>query len=1714
MDRKILIFFLLGMFLISGVSAWNFPSTDGILKNITTTYVTYYNNVTDEPLWLANYTNLLDDCGTEFVIGMFPNGTLICADVSIGSETDPYWSANYSAFNSSWSNTFNQTTNDSINNYIATISGGAEPLWTANYTAFNDTWSSTFNQTTNNSINNYINSNNQSVTNTFNLYVLISTLVDRVGNWSLDKINYYTKTEVNDINTSMRNYVIWVNSTNTGGGIDTTWLANWTAYNSSWSSTYNQTTNDSINNYIFSNNNSIVNYITVQNTSMKNYVDSQVSYDDAWINYTTNLTYVPYTGAYNNVNLGVYDLTAHNLYSAYLGGTLGALDMATNEWLLSANLSPATTLTYSLGSGANRWDWLYVRNISAENIDVLNNLNFSGNVTASYYFGDGSNLINLPEGSELKWNGNWTTFLTHITWAEVMNGTLFLTSQWNATNESYLSWATALNGTLFLTSQWNATNESYMTGSNFTLQNISMNNFIIYNNETVMQILNNGSYFNTIGDYDDSWINNTIDNKILVQNDSVVNYIAVQNSSLVNYIGIQNTSIVNWISNVFNVTRNNYVADVNLSMKNYVDSIGEARWDANFSAYNSSWSNITNYSYVPYTGATGNVNLGIYNITSNLFNGKFNWTSADTWNIFDGYFLSFNETKFNETLDNKLLGKYWFFTNENLVYGTSQGTLSLTNQFDDYDTISYNLTEDTPDGLEYYANTSNNITSDVNKICFRYKADGDGFVVSLYSISLGTWEGYLTMSDNVIFNWACADIRDTTDHIVDDKLLLRILDAGSASIQHKLYIDAMYVSSGYTPRIGNEVDPNSFHINENLDNTGYNITANYFFGNGSQLTDVPAVETNWNSNYSEFLTHIDWNKITNGSIWSWVMNGTIAKSSELNNGSYFNIPETDSLAYNGSLLWAYQWNSTNTSYALYDTLMNGSFFNPVIIDTWIANYSLYYTKTDINNFNSSYLNTTNSTYNLWAYNQTIPANTYTDIQNGSIVNWITSTFSSLADTMTALGNWSADKGDYMKFTNWNATNTSYLEIKNWNATNESYVSVDILNNGSYLNYPWNSTNTSYALDSELNNGSYFNIPETDSLAYNGSLALTSTLNNGSYLNYPWNATNESYMTGDNFTLQNISMKNYVDSIGEPRWDANYSTFLSNNISTTNYINSNNQSIVNWANSVFVSITTLVDRVGNWSADKGDYYPKTDIDNFNVSYLYTFNQTTNDTLVNYILYVNSTNTGINTDTFVQNYSQFLLNNESLTNYIESNNVSIENYILYVNSTNTGTDTDTFIANYSQFLLNNQSLTNYIESNNISIENYILWVNSTNTGTLYDDSWINSTIDAKDLVQNNSIVNWITNVFNVTRNNYLIDYVLTQNTSLVNYFAIQNTSMRNYVLWVNSTNGAGGTDTFIANYSVFLTHATQTYVDNQNTSQTNDMNSRNLSITNSIASNNVSVTNTFGLYTLITTLVDRVGNWSLDKINYYTKTDINNFNVSYLSITNTSYMTGENFTLQNTSMRNYVINANTTLYQILNNGSYFNTANGEPLWQANWTTFLTHMTMANATIQNQSLVNYIGVQNTSMKNYVDSQDILFNTSQNNYIAQNNASVVNWVNVVFAKITDLSAYVTWSGIWAQVYNETEVNAINTSMKNYADTTMTAQNTSQTNYINAQNTSVTNALNTKLNLAGGTMTGNLNITNSNLSVGSRIILALNTCGGMVSGEICRNATGVFIKG
>ena len=55
------------------------------------------------------------------------------------------------------------------------------------------------------------------------------------------------------------------------------------------------------------------------------------------------------------------------------------------------------------------------------------------------------------------------------------------------------------------------------------------------------------------------------------------------------------------------------------------------------------------------TNANQNINISFYNLSAGWFKGLFNWTTLNNWLSFDGAVLSFNETKLNNTIDDRAL---------------------------------------------------------------------------------------------------------------------------------------------------------------------------------------------------------------------------------------------------------------------------------------------------------------------------------------------------------------------------------------------------------------------------------------------------------------------------------------------------------------------------------------------------------------------------------------------------------------------------------------------------------------------------------------------------------------------------------------------------------------------------------------------------------------------------------------------------------------------------------------------------------------------------------------------------------------------------------------------------------------------------------------------------------------------------------------------------
>ena len=319
------------LFLINLTSAWNFASSDDYsLINWTryTTYQTVTNYTETDPVWTADkssYTLLsvlnngsyLNPEGTDTFIGNYStflthityddvmNGTL--KDyfdglyIGIGTETEDKWNANYSTFlsnNESITNTFGLYTTLDILNNGSYLNPDAVDTFIANYSTF--LTHITYDDVMNGTLKTYFDG----------FYPLITTLIDRLGNWSADKSDYYTSSQVDDVNTSMQNYVNTQNTSVTNALNTKLGISQWNATNTSYylasnpSGFYSSISNlgnwtaDKVNYYTKTEVNSI-------NTSMKNYANFLNTTQTNHINTKLNLSGGTMTGNISLSNSGV-----------------------------------------------------------------------------------------------------------------------------------------------------------------------------------------------------------------------------------------------------------------------------------------------------------------------------------------------------------------------------------------------------------------------------------------------------------------------------------------------------------------------------------------------------------------------------------------------------------------------------------------------------------------------------------------------------------------------------------------------------------------------------------------------------------------------------------------------------------------------------------------------------------------------------------------------------------------------------------------------------------------------------------------------------------------------------------------------------------------------------------------------------------------------------------------------------------------------------------------------------------------------------------------------------------------------------------------------------------------------------------------------------------------------------------------------------------------
>ncbi|MEK6830060.1 MAG: hypothetical protein AABY15_08140, partial [Nanoarchaeota archaeon] len=154
-------------------------------------------------------------------------------------------------------------------------------------------------------------------------------------------------------------------------------------------------------------------------------------------------------GASLNATGNIWAYRTLNLTSGYLYATNGSLI----NW---ANVLNGTLASWANVVNGTMASWANVVNGTVLTAETLWNANYS-NMSIGWLY-----ATNSTGGSDT-FIANYSTFLTHATWANVNNGTM-------------LNYTNALNGTLMLAANWNATNASYRTINNLSfIGNFSFN---------------------------------------------------------------------------------------------------------------------------------------------------------------------------------------------------------------------------------------------------------------------------------------------------------------------------------------------------------------------------------------------------------------------------------------------------------------------------------------------------------------------------------------------------------------------------------------------------------------------------------------------------------------------------------------------------------------------------------------------------------------------------------------------------------------------------------------------------------------------------------------------------------------------------------------------------------------------------------------------------------------------------------------------------------------------------------------------------------------------------------------------------------------------------------------------------------------------------------------------------------------------------------------
>jgi len=398
---------------------------------------------------------------------------------------------------------------------------------------------------------------------------------------------------------------------------------------------------------------------------------------------------------------------------------------------------------------------------------------------------------------------------------------------------------------------------------------------------------------------------------------------------------------------------------------------------------------------------------------------------------------------------------------------------------------------------------------------------------------------------------------------------------------NKTYADTLYYDIGNSFGFYNSTD---FSISD------YYLKSNPF---GYYNSTTPQTETDpmWTSNQSSYSTTAEIIAFGYYNSTDFVITDYFTKSDVLG-FNYYNATDFSIADYftSAQVLAFDYYNSTDFSISDYVTSATLSGYNYYNATDFVI--SDYYTKTQINDFGfynstdfviTDYSTTTEA--NLlyagieWDYNQTTASNKYSDAVNVSQGTWVDTFFVKFTELVSQVGNFSAWDKDYAdligkphllsNFTD-DLGNRGYDSLSNFtdDLGDRGYNSVsNFTNDFGYYNL---TTAPTYLNDTFR--GNYSDFLDVQDLVTNNTFYLES--NPDSFIDWA---------TASNGTLaNNATLIDYIDS-----QDTSYNNSIANYVNTENV--RYNNSISSWVDLFFPRFTELVAQVGNWTADKGDYY---------------------------------------------------------------------------------------------------------------------------------------------------------------------------------------------------------------------------------------------------------------------------------------------------------------------------------------------------------------------------------------------------------------------------------------------------------------------------------------------------------------------------------------------